>query len=249
MDFSLLDANEVSQMAIGVDKAVTGRLKVNGQKFEILVDPDGALKLKRGEPVKVADILAYPVIYKDTSTSEEASQSDVQTAFGTNDPLKAAERIILKGEIQLTTEQRRTMTEQKKNQIAALISKKGINPQTNTPHPPQRIIGVMDQVGAKVDPFQDAESQIDGIVSMIKTVIPIKFEKMVLQVKVPPQHAGRAFPAIKSSGTLKGEKWLDDGSLQAEVEILAGVQEEFLKKLADATKGEYESKIIKTEDV
>lgn len=236
------------EMAIGVDKAVVGRLVVAGQKFEILVDPEKALDFKKGTKTDVQEILAYPVVYKDTKTTEAVASADLQKAFGTTDPVKAAERIIREGEIQLTTEQRRAMVESRRAQIASIIAKKGVNPQTNAPHPQQRILGVMDQVGVMIDPFADAESQVDKVLKAIKVVIPIKFEKMLLQVKIPAQHSGRAFPVLKSSGSLKSEQWLNDGSLQANVEILAGVQEEFFQKLANATKGEYESKVLKRED-
>ena len=236
-------------VAIGVDKAVVGRLTISGQKFEILVDPDKALEFKRGAKITVQEMLAYPVVYKDTKSGEAVAATDLQKAFGTVDPIKIAERIIRNGEIQLTTDQRRVMVETRKTQISAIIARKGVNPQTNTPHPQQRIIGVMDQVGVMIDPFADAESQVEKVLKAIKVVIPIKFEKVVLQVKIPPQHAGKAFPVLKSSGDLKSEQWLNDGSLQANVEILAGVQEEFQQKLANATKGEYESKIVKREDV
>lgn len=236
-------------MSIAVDKAVVGRLVVSGQKFEILVDPNKALDFKKGAKIAMQDILAYPVIYKDAKTTTEAvATADLQKAFGTADPMKAAEKIIRDGEIQLTTEQRRAMVDLKKTQIAAIISKKGVNPQTNTPHPQQRIMGVMDQVGVMIDPFADAESQIDKVLKAIKVVIPIKFEKVVLQVKVPAQHAGKVFPILKSGGTLQSEQWLNDGSLQANVEILAGVQEEFTQKIANATHGDYESKVLKRED-
>lgn len=235
-------------MSIGVDKAVVGRLVVSGQKFEILVDPNKALDFKRGVKMNLQDILAYPVIYKDTKTTEAVASSDLQKAFGTTDPLKIAEKIIRDGEIQLTTEQRKTMIEQKRTQIAAIISMKGVNPQTNTPHPQQRIMGVMDQVGVLIDPFTDAELQVEKVLKAIRVVIPIKFEKIVIQVKVPPQHAGKTFPILKSSGTLRSEQWLNDGSLQANVEILAGIQEEFLQKIANATHGEYEAKIVSRED-
>lgn len=244
MDFSGRDG-----MTISVDKAVVGRLTIGGTKFEILIDPNLAMDFKRGLPVQVRDIMAYPVIYKDTKTSEAVAAADLQKAFGTLDPLKIAERIIKNGEIQLTTEQRRTMVDHKKLQIAAIISKKGVNPQTNAPHPQARILTVMDQAGVMVDPFADAESQVDRAVKAMKAIIPIKFEKVVLQLRIPPSHAGKAFPILKSGGVLRGEQWLNDGSLQADVEVLAGVQEEFLQKVANATKGEYESKVIKREDV
>lgn len=235
-------------MAVAVDKAVVGRLSVSGVKFEILVDPNKALDFKKGTKMDMREVMAYPVVYKDTKTSEAVAAADLQKAFGTTDPLKAAERIVRDGEIQLTTEQRRAMVEQRRTQISAIIAKKGTNPQTNTPHPQQRILNVMDQVGVMIDPFADAESQVDKVVKAIKAVIPIKFEKLVVQVRVPAQHAGKAFPVLKSSGTLQSEQWLNDGSLQASVEILAGVQDEFTQKLANATRGEYEAKVVKRED-
>lgn len=236
-------------MAIGVDKAVVGRLTIGGQKFEILVDPNLAVLFKKGDKINLNEALAYPVIYKDARTSEAAATNDLQKAFGTTDPLKIAERIIKTGEMQLTTEQRRTMVEQKKMQIASIISKKAINPQTNAPHPPQRIINVMDQAGINIDPFVDSELQVDNVVKKIKTIIPLKFQKVVLQIKVGPQFGGKIYSVLKSAGTIKGEQWLNDGSLQVNLEILAGVQDDLFQKIANLTHGQYESKVVQREDI
>ncbi len=236
-------------LAIGVDKAIIGRLTIGGQKFEILVDPNIATLFKKGDKVSISDALAYPVIYKDARTSEASATQDLQKAFGTTDPLKIAERIIKTGEMQLTTEQRREMVSQKKMQIASIISKKAINPQTNAPHPPQRILGVMDQVGVNIDPMVDAEIQVDKVVKEIKTIIPLKFEKLILQIKIGPQYSGKVYSVFKSAGTVKSEQWLNDGSLQVSIEILAGVQEELFKKIADLTHGQYESKVLQHENI
>lgn len=237
------------KIAVSVDKAVVGRLTVAGQKFEILVDPNKALDFKKGEKINMQDIMAYPVIYKDVKTSEAVASQDLQKAFGTTDPLKAAEKIIKEGEIQLTTEQRRQMVEQKKTLIAATISKRGINPQTNTPHPPQRIINAMDQAGVNVDPFIDVETQVDKALKAIKPILPIKFQRVIIQVKIPAEFAGKAYSSIKSSGTVKQEQWLNDGSLRVDIEMMAGAQEEFLQKVANITRGQYESTVLKKEDV
>jgi len=224
-------------------------LTISGQKFEILVEPNKALEFKRGGNVKMEDILAYPVIYKDTKQSEAVASHDLQKAFGTTDPFKIATRIIKEGELQLTTEQRRQMIEQKKTQIANIISKRGVNPQTNTPHPPQRILNAMDQAGIQIDPFQNAEQQIDKVLKSIKPIIPIKFQRVVLQIKIPPQYAGKAYSVIKSFGTTQQESWLNDGSLQIGVEMLAGLQDEFFQKISGITHGQFESKVIKREDI
>jgi ribosome maturation protein SDO1 len=232
-----------------VDKAVVSRLSIGNQKFEILVDPELALRFKKGEKVNLNEVLAYPVIYRDVRSTEAVAASDLQKSFGTTDVMKIAAKIIKEGELQLTTEQRRHMIEQKKNQIADLIAKRGINPQTNTPHPPQRILKAIEQSGANIDPFTDAELQVEKVLKAIKQFLPIKFQKVSLQVKIPAQFAGKVFPILKSVGTLQQEQWLNDGSLQAILEILAGVQEELTQKIAGLTHGQYELKVLKREDV
>ena len=194
------------------------------------------------------EIMAYPVIYRDVRTTESVSESELQKFFGTRDIFKIAERILREGELQLTTEQRREMVEQKRNQIAAIIAKRGVNPQTNTPHPPQRILNVMQQSGANIDPFVDAELQVDKIVKEIKKLLPIKFQKVFLQLKFPPQFAGKIYSVLKSAGIVQKEQWLNDGSLQVELEILAGVQDEFFEKVSSSTHGNFESKVLKRED-
>jgi ribosome maturation protein SDO1 len=197
----------------------------------------------------MGEILAYPAVYRDVRNTDMVSTQDLQKIFGTTDVSKIAEKIIKEGELQLTTPQRRQMVEQKRIQIANIIAKKAINPQTNTPHPPQRITNAMDQAGVNVDPFVDAELQIDKVLKSIKTILPIKFQKVTLQVRISPQYSGNAYPVLKGAGTISNEQWLGDGSLQLNIEILAGVQDELFQKLSSLTHGSFESKVVKREDL
>ena len=236
-------------MTVSLEKAVIARLVVSGKKFEILVDPEKALEFRNGKNIDLDDILAIPNVYRNARASELAPMSEIQQAFGTTDVYKVAERILKKGEIQLTTEQRNKMIQQKKMQIATIISKRGINPQTNTPHPPQRILKAMEEAGVRVDPFIDAELQVDNVVKRIRSILPIKFEKVVIELKIPAQFAGRSYNILKSSGDVLEEKWLDDGSLQVQISILAGIQDEFFKKISDLTHGNFQSKIVRREEI
>jgi ribosome maturation protein SDO1 len=224
-------------------------MHLSGQRFEILVDPNKALEFKKGTKVDMNDILAYPAIYRDVRNTDMVSEQDLQKVFGTADYKKIAEKIIKEGELQLTTEQRREMTNQKRMQIAAIISKRGINPQTNAPNPPQRILTAMDKAGVNVDPFVDAELQIDKVLKLIKPILPIKFQKALIQMKFPPQFAGKVYSDLKKSGEIKNEQWLNDGSLQVQIEILAGVQDEIFQKMSNITHGQFESKVLKREDM
>lgn len=236
-------------MPIGVDKAVTARLWRGGQKFEILVDPDKALELKKGTKTDVNELLAYPAIYRNVSSTDTVSEDELQKSFGTTDVLKIAEKIIREGELQLTTEQRRQMVEKKKTQIIAIISKKGINPQTNAPNPPQRVLNAIEKAGIHIDPFIDAELQVDKVLKAIKPYLPVKFQKITFQIKIPPQFAGKSYSILKNSGTITNEQWLNDGSLQVNLEMLGGLQSELFDKLSSLTHGNFESKIAKKEDI
>jgi len=236
-------------LVVDIDKAVIARLRSSGQKFEILVDSDKALEFRRGEKIKMDEILAYPAIYRDARSTDVVSDQDLQKVFGTTDIFKVAEKIIKNGELQLTTEQKRGMIEQKKNQIATMISKKGINPQTNAPHPLLRIMNAIEKSGVNINPFVDAESQVDGVLKEIKVLLPIKFQKIVFQIKIPSQFSGKSYSILKKYGAISQEKWLGDGSLQVNIEVLAGMQNEFFQKISSLTHGNFESKVLKRVDI
>lgn len=236
-------------LPVDINKAVISRLTIAGQKFEVLVDPKKAYEFRKGEKIPLDEILAYPTIYKDARAAMEASSEDLQKSFGTRDVYKIAERIIKEGTLQLTTEQKREMIERKKMQIASMISKMGINPQTNTPHPPQRILNAIERVGVNIDPFQDAGQQLEKVLKEIRSLLPIKFQRVTLQLKIPAEYAGKSYSILKSFGNITDEKWLADGNLQVEIEVLAGVQQEFLEKISKMTRGNFESKILKRVDL
>ena len=75
----------------------------------MLVDPDLTLAFRSGEDVDIREVLAVEKIFKDSKKGEKASEELMQEIFGTTNPLEVAEKIIRKGEIQVTTEQRRKM--------------------------------------------------------------------------------------------------------------------------------------------
>ena len=234
---------------VDVDRAVVIRLKKAGMKFEILVDPDKALEFKKGKSFKLEEILAYPGIYHDVIRGDAIPEEELQNNFGTKNVLQVAKKIIEEGELQYTTEQRRRLVEEKRKEIADIISKRGINPQTNTVHPPQRILNAMDKLGVHIDPFIEAELQVNKIVESIKTLLPIKFQRIIVQIIIPPQFSGKIYSVLKRTVGKFDEKWLNNGSLQVTLDIPAGLQEDVFKKIGDITKGNFQSNIIKKVDV
>jgi ribosome maturation protein SDO1 len=72
----------------------------------------------------------------------------------------------------------------------------------------------------------------------------MKFERIRLAVKIPPEFAQKAFASVKSSGMMQ-EEWLPDGSFAFVVEIPAGMRPEFFDKMNRLTAGKVIIKELK----
>ncbi len=229
---------------VDVDKAVVARLKIKGKNFEVLVDCDKAMDFRNGIG-KIDDVLATTEIFKDVKIGERASEKDLEDIFGTNDAYKIAERIVKEGEVQLTSEYRKKLKEEKKKQIINIISRNAVDPRTGLPHPPERIERAMDEANVKIDEFREAEEQIQEILSQLRPILPIKFEVWEVAVKIPPTYAAKSYNVLKNYGKLLKDEWQGDGSLIAIVEIPAGMQESFFNELSKLCHGDVETKILK----
>lgn len=228
---------------VKVSEAVIARYEKEGEKFEILVDPDLSMELKKGKKISFNELLAIDTVFKDSNKGTTASPETINKIFGTNEIEKIAEKIIKEGRVQLTTEQRKKILEQRRKELIDFIARNAINPQNKTPHPPQRIENVLEEAKIHVDPMRTVQEQLPEIMDKIKKLIPISMEKIRIAFKIPAEHAGKANSILHKYG-LKQEEWQSDGSLVAVLELPAGAKEDLLNELSHLTKGELESKII-----
>ncbi|MCW4022899.1 MAG: ribosome assembly factor SBDS [archaeon] len=228
------------------DRYTIARITQNGEHFEILTKPDKALDFKLGKTNStISEVIATDIIFTDAGKGTKASEDKLKEVFGTVDSLKVAEMILKKGDLQLTTDQRRHMVEEKRNQIIAFISRECIDPKTNLPHPPQRIENAMNEIHFSIDPQKSVEEQAKDIIKLLRPIIPLKMEKISVEIHVPPEHAAKIYGTVKGYGTLKRDQWLADGSWSAVVEMSAGLYGPFLDKLGKLTKGNIDAKIAK----
>lgn len=227
------------------EKLTTARISKSGEKFEILVKPEPALEYKMGKPVGLSQFLVIEEIYSDSGKGTRASAEKLEKAFGTVDPLKVAEEIMKHGELQLTTDQRRQLVEDKRKQIVAFISRNCIDPRTGTPHPPIRIEQALAQVKYSIDPFKSADEQAKDIIEELRTLLPIKMEQMRVAVKILAEFAAKGYGAVKGYGTISKEEWQADGSLVAVVEMPAGLYGPFIERLGKITQGTIQTKVLK----
>lgn len=229
---------------VRMDEAVIARLEKDGSKFEVLVDPDAAQQLRDGLEVDLSQNLATDEIFKDSKKGDRASLENVKKVFNTENVLVVARRIIMEGDIQLTTDQRKRMQENKRKQIIAVITRNSFNPQTKTPHPPQRIEQAMKEARCSIDPFKPVDLQVKDILPKLRPIIPIRFEKIKVAIRMSGEDYGKTYGDLKSIGTIVNEEWTANGMWIGVVEIPAGVQDDLLDKLNKKTKGNVETKLL-----
>jgi ribosome maturation protein SDO1 len=229
---------------IPLDHATVARLESHGERFEILVDPHQAALVRQGQNVDIEDVVAALNVFGNSSKATRASDESLMKVFQTTDFDTVARRIILKGEIHLTADQRKHMVEEKRLQVITFIARNAVNPQTGHPHPPKRIEMAMEEARVNIDPFKHVEEQVKETVKALRPLLPIRFEELRLAIKIPPDFAARSFGDIAAASTMEKDEWLKDGSWVCVVRIPAGIQGEFYDLINKLTKGEGQVKIL-----
>jgi len=228
---------------------VTARIKSKGKDFEIMVDCDKAIALKKQPNISAGmlrDVLAIDVVYSDYKKGFKASLSDLREAFKTEDVYEIAAKIIKEGEIMLPQEYREKSREQKLKQVVDFLARNCIDPRTNAPYTSQRIELALKQVGARIDENKNTDEQALAIIKELESVMPMKISTKKIKIIVPAIYVGKIYNLIKN---LKKERedWLNDGSLSCVINLPAGMQIEFYDKLNNMTQGSAITEDVKTE--
>jgi ribosome maturation protein SDO1 len=230
---------------VSLDQAVIARLHKGADRFEVLVDPHEAEHIMEGKVDNILSVLAIDAVFSDSKKGTHAPVESLQKHFKTTDVPTIAKEIIQKGEIQLTTEQRREMQESKKKRIVDLIVRNAMDPKTKMPHPRTRIELAMDEAKVHIDPFKSVNQQMKTVIELLRPLIPISMEQVRISIKIPPEHVGKTYGAVRNFGTLEREEWQSDGSWIGIVKLPAGMQTDFYDRLNTLTKGNIETRILK----
>jgi ribosome maturation protein SDO1 len=221
------------------------RLSIEGEKFELLVKPDPALEFKMGKRADISNVLASDEIYADANKGTRVPNEKLMKHFKTTDPVAVARMILERGELSMTTEQRKRLVEEKRKQIVQIIAKSYVDPKTHLPHPPMRIEQAMEEARAVIDPFKKPEEQAKVIIDELRAILPLKAERLRFSVTIPAQFAAQSYSVLKSVGELQKEEWQADGSLKAIIEIPAAMQSNLMDRLGSVTKGSAQAVVIK----
>lgn len=223
------------------------RFQKFGKTFEIVVDPDLAIEFKNKNSDSVeelSELLKSEKIFSDAKKGLLAPVEDVEQAFSTTDFFKAALKLIKQGEIQLSSEHREKLREEKKKKIIHKIHKLTIDSKTGLPHPVTRIESAMDEAKVKIDEYKKAEEQIQDIIAKLKPIIPIRVEEKILQIRIPVQYAAKLQGFLRGQGKMDSEDWLSDGSFVCKIKVPAGTYADLTEELGSKTKGSAEVEVM-----
>lgn len=210
----------------------TAKIRKGKNNFEILVDLDEALKIRRGEG-DISSAVLTDNIFTNLKSGEHAGKDILEVEFGTSELYSVAEKIIRSGEVVLPTEYINEQSEKKYKQIVDFLVKNAISPE-GRPYTPDRIMTVLKEAKVNVK-NKSIESQIDEIVSSIQKIIPIKIDTKRIKITVPAQHTGKSYGFLTEFRD--EEEWLSNGDLVITVKIPAGMILDFYDKLNSITSG------------
>ncbi len=222
---------------VNVDDARVASLETKTHKFEILVDPDLALEIKLGfKEVKnnLSNLLAVEEVYKNAKSGDSISEAALKEQFGTLELEIIVDEILKKGNLDLTTEQKRKLAEAKRKELIDYIVKNSINPVTKAPHTFSRVESAIESAKINLDPQKPIKYQIDKIVEKLNEILPLDFKKYVVKAYIPIQYAGKINSMISKYEILE-RKWSNEYYFSAN--IPAGEKDAFLNMISNLTKG------------
>ncbi|MFA5050042.1 MAG: ribosome assembly factor SBDS [Candidatus Micrarchaeia archaeon] len=230
---------------VSLDNAILISYKFEGENFEVYADPKLVYQYMDGSKKDLKNILVVEDIYADAKKGEKQKSQKLEKVFKTTDVYAILEIMIKKGNVPLTTDERKRRLEEKTRQIVSTLLKETIDPRTKAPHTEHRIVSALEEAKIHIDPMKSVSEQMPEILKKLRIVLPLKFEKRKVAIKVLPEHAHRCYGVLKEYGIQK-EEWAKDGSLIVIIEFPAGMQSEIYDKLNKLTAGSIETKLLET---
>jgi ribosome maturation protein SDO1 len=215
------------------------KLKARGENFEVVIEPELAIKFRHGE-AEIREALRSEHVYKEALKGELATEEALMETFQTTEPLKIAEQIIKEGSIQINDEYRDKLRAEKKKQFLDIVVKNAADANTGAPITATRISNAMNEAKVHLDIFKKVEDQIDDMVKKLKPVLAMTFEKKTLNIRLSSTYAPKLYGLVARKSKIIEEAWLSDGAWSAKVELSSGMVNELQDELKHQTHGEAE---------
>ena len=137
--------------------------------------------------------------------------------------------ILEKGNIQLTTNQRKEMVEQKRQLIIQEIHSTAIDPKAKSPHPKTRIELALEESRFSVDPFKRLDVQVKDAINSLKSLIPLSFEPVRIAFRISGSGYGKTSKFLRPY--LDKDEWLSNGDWACIIQCPPGMAGNLIGKV------------------
>jgi len=221
---------------VSLDDAVLARLEKGGKRYEILVDSELVDAFQEDpESVEIDDLLAIDEVFHDARAGDRPTEEALTSNFDTLDIVKLTQIILERGNIQLTTNQRKSMVESKRQQIIHEIHSNAVDPKTKSPHPRTRIELALEESKFNVDPFKSVDDQVKEAVAMLKPMIPLSFEAARMAFRIPAAGYKDVHQLLRVH--VEKDEWLSNGDWACVIECSAAIKDSLISKVLGKAKG------------
>eukprot|EP00656_Telonema_subtile_P011343 TRINITY_DN15592_c0_g1_i1.p1 TRINITY_DN15592_c0_g1~~TRINITY_DN15592_c0_g1_i1.p1 ORF type:complete len:277 (+),score=76.09 TRINITY_DN15592_c0_g1_i1:177-1007(+) len=122
--------------------------------------------------------------FTNVSHGKFAKKGDLQKAFGTGDEEEVCKIILEKGEIQISSDERKLTLERLFTEIAAIVAEKCINTDTRLPVTATYVERAMKELNFNIKATQAAKQQALVVISLLREILPIQRARMRVKISI-----------------------------------------------------------------
>lgn len=218
------------------------RYKHGRTTFEVPTKEGSVTKYRDGDLKSLDDVVVTDIIFTHYTKGERASGDQLKSAFNTDDMQKCLEQIVRKGDVQLSSGERREILAKKRAEIVEYIHKNYVDPSKSPalPIPVTRIENAMNEMKARINADTPADKQATDMISKMVEVMPMRKATMMTgEIKLSHKHVGSASNIIQTHSKVLKEDYNAQGAVY-HVEVSPSGYDVLMSALTRATKGEFE---------
>ena len=210
---------------------------VRYKKLELLCNPNTVVKYRKG--LLTSDsVLVIDQIFKNAQKGNKANDIDIRRAFGNKALPECIDEMLNNGDFQLTTQERKELTEKKRNEIIHYFHTNYVNPMNKLPHPRARYEHAFKEHKINIDYSVATERQVKDIYRKLVGVISMKPKERDIIISIGKADK-KVIKAISSYSKMLEVK-SKNGRHTFQVNILHSQYEALLAELESCTNGDFQ---------
>jgi len=210
---------------------------VRYKKLELLCNACTIVKYRKGL-LSRDSVLAIDQIFKNAQKGNKANDTDIRKVFGDKALPECIDEMLNNGDFQLTTQERKELTEKKRNEILHYFHTNYINPMNKLPHPRARYENAFKEHKINIDYSVSTERQVKDIYRKLIGAISMKPKEREIIISIGK--ADKKVIKTISSYSKMLEVKSKNGRHAFQVSIFDSQYEALLADLESCTKGDFQ---------